>query len=142
MLREVGVDLPWTGGVRIGKRVARNRLTTKPHVVHPLGLRTQVDFDVAQGLPVGQLRKRHSKELIQAREVFDLVIAPVPGNTSAKGAHGQIGHELRKNELALMHTGPSRCSAKGHKSDAQRSNRDQTEMPENHCESLTYEALM
>jgi hypothetical protein len=88
------------------------------------------------------LRKRHSKELIQALEVFDLVIAPVPGNTSAKGAHGQIGHELRKNELALMHTGPSRCSAKGHKSDAQRSNRDQTGIANLASKSLTYEALM
>ncbi len=64
------------------------------------------------------------------------------GNTAPKGAHGQIGHELRKHELALVHTGPSRRSAKGHKSDVRRSNRDQTEMPNSASKSLTYEALM
>jgi hypothetical protein len=30
--------LPRTCGIRIGQRVARNRLTTKPHVVQPSGL--------------------------------------------------------------------------------------------------------
>ena len=142
VLGKVRIDLPRSGGVRIGQRVARNRLTTKTHVVQPLGLRTQVDLDVAQGLPVGQLRKCHGKELVQAREVFDLVVAAVLGNTPAKGAHRQIGHELRKHELALVHTAPSRKRAKGHKSDARRSNRDQTEMPESSSKSLTYEVLM
>jgi hypothetical protein len=42
----------------------------------------------------------------------------------------------------LVHTGPSRKRAKGHKSDARRSNRDQTEMPESSSKSLTYEVLM
>jgi hypothetical protein len=64
------------------------------------------------------------------------------GHTPAKSAHGQIGHELRENELALVHTGPSRCPAKGHKSDARRSNRDQTGMPNSASKSLTYEVLM
>jgi hypothetical protein len=77
MLRKVGVDLPRAGGVRIGQRVARNRLAAKAHVVQPLGLRTQVDLDVAQGLAVGQLGEGHGEELVQAREVLDLVFAPV-----------------------------------------------------------------
>ena len=38
-------------GVRVGQCVARNGLTTKAHVVQPIGLRTQIDFDVAQGFP-------------------------------------------------------------------------------------------
>jgi hypothetical protein len=42
----------------------------------------------------------------------------------------------------LVHTAPSRKRAKGHKSDARRSNRDQTEMPESSSKSLTYEVLM
>ena len=142
MLREVGIDLPGSDGVRIGQRVARNRSAAKAHVVQPIGLCSQVDFDIAQGFPVGQLRKRHSKELIQAREVLDLVLATMLGNTAPKGAHWQIGHELRKHELALVHTGPSRNCAKGHKSDARRSNRDQTGIPNSASESLTYEVLM
>jgi hypothetical protein len=36
-------------------------------------LGTQVDLDVAQGLAVGQLGKGHGEELVQAREVLDLV---------------------------------------------------------------------
>jgi hypothetical protein len=64
------------------------------------------------------------------------------GHAPAKGAHGQIGHELRKHELALVHTGPSRRCAKGHKSDARRSNLDQTKMQNSARKSLAYEALM
>jgi hypothetical protein len=126
----------------MGQRVARNRLATKAHVVQPIGLGPQVDFDIAQGLPIGQLRERHGKELIQTREVFDLVVAAMLGHTPAKGAHGHMGHELRKHELALVHIGPSRSRAKGHKSDARRSNRDQTEIANSASESLTYQALM
>ena len=55
----------------------RNGLTAKTHVVQPIGLRTQIDFDVAQGFPVGQLRKGHGKELVQARESLTLVLAAV-----------------------------------------------------------------
>jgi hypothetical protein len=88
------------------------------------------------------LRKGHGKELVQTREILDFVVSPVFGNTASKSAHGQIGHELRKHELALVHTDPSRKCAKGHKSGARSSNRDQTEMPNSASKSLTYEALM
>jgi hypothetical protein len=66
-------------------------------------LRTQIDFDVAQGLSVGQLREGHGEELIQAREVLDLVFPVVIGHTAAKRTQRQIEHELRKYELALVH---------------------------------------
>ena len=62
MLCKIGIDLPRTGGVRIGQRVARNRSAAKAHVVQPIGLCPQVDFDVAQGLSVGQLREGHGKD--------------------------------------------------------------------------------
>ena len=62
--------------------------------------------------PVGQLRKCHGKELVQADEVLELVVATMLGHTAPEGTHGQIGHELRKHELALVHTGPSRDCAK------------------------------
>ena len=107
-----------------------------------MGLGTQVDFDIAQGLAIGQLRKCHGEELVQTREVLDLVVAPMLGHTPAKGTHWQIGHELRENKLALVHTGPSRCRAKGHKSDARRSNRDQTQIPKLASRSSTYDVLM
>ncbi len=116
-LGEVGIDLPQTGGVSVGQRVARNRLATKAHVMQPSGLRSKVNFNVAQGFLAGQLGKCHSKELIQTGEVFDLVLALVVGHTAAKRAQRQVEHELRKYELALVHGGFGRKSAKNSKSD-------------------------
>ena len=84
----------------------------------------------------------NSGELVHAGEVLDLVIAAVRSHASTKSAQWQKRHELRENKLALVHGGPLRDDAKDHKSWNRSSNRDQTEMPENHCESLTYEALM
>lgn len=112
VLGEVGIDLPRACGVRIGQRVARNRGTAKPHVVQPFGLGAQVDFDVAQGLSVSQLGECHGEELVQAREVFDLVLPSVIGHTAAKRTQWQVNHELRKYELALVHGGFGRESAK------------------------------
>ena len=142
VLGEIGIDLPRASGVCIGQRVARNRLTTETHVVQPTSLCAQVDFDVAQGFPVRQLRKGHSEELVQAREVFDLVFAPVIGHAASKRAQWQIEHELRKYELALVHGGFGRKPEKNPKSDFRRSNRDQTETPNSTSKSLTYDALM
>ena len=142
VLCEVGIDLPRACGVRIGQRVARNRLATKSHVIQPPSLRSQIDFDVAKGLAVGQLSEGHGEELVQAREVFDLVFASVICHTAAKRTQRQIEHELRKNELALVHGGFGRKSAKNPKSGFRRSNRDQTETPNSSSESLTYDAPM
>jgi hypothetical protein len=142
VLRKVGVDLPRPSCIGIGQGVARNRLAAQTHVIQPLGLSTQIDLDVAQRLAVGQLSKGHRQELIHAGELLDLVIATVSGHASTKSAQGQKRHELRENKLALVHCGPLRANAKDHKSWNRSSNRDQAEMPENHCESLTYEALM
>ena len=141
VLCKVGVDLPRARGICVGQRVARNRLATKPHVVQPAGLRTQVDFDVAQGFPVSQLREGHGKELVQTREVFDLVFAAMIGHAAAKRAQWQIEHKLREHELALVHGGFGRKSAKNPKSDFRRSNRDQTQALNYSSKSLPYDVL-
>jgi hypothetical protein len=73
---------------------------------------------------------------------LDLVVASVRGDATTKSAQGQERHELRENKLALVHGGPLREDAKDHKSWNRLSNRDQTEMPKNQNESLTYDALM
>ena len=143
MLGEVGIDLPRACRVRIGQRIARNRLTTKAHVVQPSRLSAQVDFDVAQGLAVGQLGKCHGEELILAGEVLDLVFAVVVGHTATKRAQWQVEHELRKYELALVHEGLGRDTAKNRQSDTRpRSNRDQTQTPNLTSKSLTYDVPM
>jgi hypothetical protein len=142
VLRKVGVDLPWASGICIGQRVARDSLATQAHVVQALGLRTQVDLDVAKRLPIGQLRKSHGQKLVHAGEVLHLVVASVMGNATAKGAQWQPGHELRENKLAVVHCGPLHEDAKNHKSWIRRSNRDQTQMAKNQGKSLTYDVPM
>jgi hypothetical protein len=103
-------------------------------------LGAQVDFDVAQGLAVGQVRKSHGEELIQTGEVLDLVFPSVIGHTATKRTQWQIDHELRKYELALVHGGYGRDSAKNHQSDFRRSNPDQTQTSNSSSKSLTYDA--
>ena len=116
MLGEVGVDLPRPCGVGIGQGIARDGLAAQSHVIEPLGLGAQVDFDIAQGFSVGQLGKSHGQKLIHAAEVLDLVIAAVPGDATAKSTQWQKSHELRKNQLASVHGGPLRMCAKDNKS--------------------------
>ena len=141
VLREVGVYLPGAHRVCVGKRVARNRLAAKAHVVQPCRLRPQVHFDVAQRLACRQLRKGHREELIEAREFLHLVIAPMGGDTAAKRGERQMGHDLRKHEHALMHGSLRRISAKGPKSAPRRSNRDQRILLVSACQSSTYNRL-
>ncbi len=142
MLGEVGVDLPRTCGVRTGQRVARDRLAAKAHAVQRARLRTQIDFDVAQGLAVGQLGKGHGEELVQTREVFDFVLSVVIGHTAAKRTHWQVEHELRKYELALVHGNFCGFPPKNPKSGFRRSNRYQTQMSNSANNTLTYDAPM
>ena len=142
VLREVGIDLPRPGCIGVGQGVARNCLAAQSHVIQPLGLGTQIDFDVAQRLAVGQLSEGHGQELVHAGELLDLVIATVSRYASAKSAQWQEGYELRENKLALVHEGPLRADAKDHKSWNRSSNRDQTKIVKNQGKSLTYEALM
>jgi hypothetical protein len=66
----------------------------------------------------------------------------VRSHATAKSAQWQECHELGENKLALVHGGPLRVHAKDHKSWDRSSNRDQTEMPKNQSESLTYDVLM
>lgn len=62
VLRQIGVDLPGSG--RVCQSIAGNRRTAKSHVVQPMCLRAQIDFDFAQRFPIGQLRECHDEELI------------------------------------------------------------------------------
>jgi hypothetical protein len=111
-------------------------------VVQPFGLGTQIDLDVAQRFAVGQLSKGHGEELIQTGEVLDLVFASIICHATAKRAQWQVEHELRKNELALVHGSLGRKPAKSRQSAFRRSNRDQTQAPNLASKSLTYDVLI
>ena len=141
MLRKIGINLPRTSGIRIRQRVARNRFASKSHVIKPVRLRPQIDFDVAQGFSIRQLSECHSEELIQTRKILDLVFAPMRRNAPPKSGQWQISHDLRKNELALMHRSLERKSAKSAYFAPRRSNRDQTNSSFYASKSLTYKLL-
>jgi hypothetical protein len=125
-----------------GERVARNRGAAETHVVQTIGLGAQIDLDVAQRLAVGQLGEGHGEELVQASEVLNFVVAAMIGYAAAKGTQGQMRHELRKHELALVHGGWGRLSAQSPESGIRCSNRDQTELRYLASKSLTYGVLM
>ena len=63
-------------------------------------LRLQARFDVAQALAISKVRECHTQVLIQARERFDFVLAPVARYATAKCRARQMLHDLREYELA------------------------------------------
>jgi len=124
-LREVGIDAPVAYGVRVGQSIARDRRANS-EVIQLGPLSAQTRFDVAQTFSIGQLRKRHTQELIQAGERLDLAFALIPGHTTAKRGQRKMLHQLREHPLALVHrSSPRSCVSQGRRTRLRRSNRDQ-----------------
>ena len=63
----------------------------------------QAGFDIAQAFPVGELGEGEAQELIEAGEGFDFVVAAIACDATPEGVHGQVGHELREDEIAGVH---------------------------------------
>jgi hypothetical protein len=103
MMRQVGQDFSPPNTVGVGQCVARDGLAAKAQVVEMLALHTQIDLDIAQRLESGQLGKRQCQEMIEAGEIFDLMLCPPGQNNSAESLQGQVSHDLRKDELTRMH---------------------------------------
>ena len=126
-LSEAGVDAPVARGIGVCQRVARDA-APDPQMIELGGLRSQARLNIAQALPVRQLRKGHAQVLIQTREALDLVLAGVVRDTATKRAEREMAHQLRKNELALMHRATPRREPRPRCARAyRRSNRDQNE---------------
>ncbi len=138
-LTQIGVDLPRTRCVGVGKCVSRNSGAAKAHVIQACRLSAKVDLDIPQALAVRELGEGHCKELIQAFEVFDLVVSSPALDASGEGGQWQVRHELRKNEFALMHELPRRSkAAKRDSSWIRCSNRHQKKSSIYANNSLTY----
>lgn len=124
-LSEARVDAPVACGIGVGQRVARDA-TTDPQVIELGGLGSQARLNIAQTLSIRQLRKRHAQVLIETREALDLVLAAVVRHTAAKRAERKMAHQLRKDELALMHRATPRREPRPRCARSyRRSNRDQ-----------------
>jgi len=92
-------------------------------VIKLRALGTKTRLDIAQTVPIGQLREGHAQELIQARERFHLPLALISGHASAKRGQWKVLHQLREHELALVHQSSPRIgSLQGRRTRARSSN--------------------
>lgn len=98
-LRELEIDAPVAFFVGIGQR-AFAHVAANAKVVELPRLRTQATFDIPQALAVGQLRKGHAQELIQATESANVEIAAVLHHQPPKRMPRREYHHLREDELA------------------------------------------
>jgi hypothetical protein len=72
-------------------------------VIELVGTGPQAGLDIAQTLPVSELRKGQAQELIPARKGAEARIAAVSSHTPAKLPVGQKGDELREDGTAQVH---------------------------------------
>ena len=143
VLAQVGINLPGPRRIGMSQGVARDRLAAEAQSIQSRRLRAQIDLNIAQRLSVGELSKGHRQELIEAREVLNLVIALVPSHASAKCREWQMRHDLSEYEFALMHWNSTRMqTAKGAKLQNRCSNRDQRKTSIYPNKSLTYTRSM
>src|SRR5262249_55758856 len=72
-------------------------------MIQPVFLRTQTGDNVAQALPVTQLRECHRQKLIPTGKTPYPIVASVTLHTPAKLVPGQVTDELRKQALSTVH---------------------------------------
>src|SRR5579885_39476 len=90
--------------VGIGQGAARNAAADS-QVMQLVAVRTQAGLDIPKTLAIGQLRKGNRQKLIQVRKGQSRIADCTPRYTSPKRVQGQMIHELREHELALVHEG-------------------------------------
>jgi hypothetical protein len=93
-LGEAGVDAPVARGIGVGKRIARNG-APDPQVIELGGLGAQALLNIAQALPIRQLRKGHERVLIETGESLDHVLADVMRHAAAESGVRQMAHQLQ-----------------------------------------------
>jgi len=97
-LRKVGVDAPIAHRVRMGQSVARD-LAANAEMIELALLRAQASFDIAQTLPIGELREGHAKKLIPARKGLEFVVALITFDTTSKSFEGRKSISCAKIDL-------------------------------------------
>src|ERR1019366_1447178 len=137
-LSEIGVDAPVAHGVGIGQGVASHRRTNS-EVIEFGTLCAQAYFDVPKALPIGQLREGHAQELVQAGKRLHFKLTLIACDATAKIGQRKMLHELRENQLALVHRSTLRNAAsRGRKTKIRNSNRDQDNSSLMCFSSITY----
>ena len=96
------IDAPVTALVGVRQGAAGNTAANAQMI--ELGfVRTQTGLDVAQALPVGQLREGHAQELIEMRKGEGRIAPGILAHASPEGMQRQMIHELREHQLSRMH---------------------------------------
>ena len=127
-LGEARVDTPISGRVGVGQRVARD-VAANPQVIELRRLGSQARLDISQTLPEGQLGEGHAHVLVETRKALDLVLPGIASDAAAESCQREMPHQLRENELALMHRSTPRRGPRVRCATANRcSNRDQQNM--------------
>ena len=101
-LSKRGIDSPIACFVGIGQGAARDS-SRDAHVIQLGFLCPQARFDVAQTLPVAQLRKRHAAKLARAAEVAYPMIATITLHDATEALPRKMIHELGEHQFAAIH---------------------------------------
>jgi hypothetical protein len=101
-LREVGVDAPVVSLVGVGRRGARHP-AAKSHMIQFAAHRAKARLDVAQTLPVSQLRECHGQILVPTRKASRVGVATISGHAFLKRLARSMGEELREDSTAGVH---------------------------------------
>ena len=105
-LRKLGIDSPVSSLVGVGQRRAPDR-RPNTHVIKLGRLGRETSLDIAQTLPVGQLRECQDTKLFGAWERAHTKIAFVPIDDSRERRPRQKVHQLREQSFAGVHGKPS-----------------------------------
>ena len=105
-LGKLCVDTPIARLVGIGQ-CRSPHLLAKAHVVELRGLSRQADLNIAQTLPIGQLRKRHRAVLLGTAQRSHTYVAIVACDNPREGRPRQKIHELRTKSVLPVFMGSS-----------------------------------
>jgi hypothetical protein len=112
-LGEVGVDVPVAVLVGLGQGGSGDP-SPDAHVIQLGANGPQARLDVAQAFPERQLREGHAEKLIEAGELLDLVLSPVPANGLPEIVHRDMLEQLSEDGFAVVH-GPFLPDRNGHR---------------------------
>jgi hypothetical protein len=101
-LREVGVDAPVVALVGVGQCGTRYP-AAKSHVIQLAAHRAKARLDVAQALPVSQLRECHRQIVVPTREASRVGVATISDYAFLELLARSMSEELREDGAAGVH---------------------------------------
>ena len=104
-LCKIAVNPPRPRFVGVGERTAGNLASDASMIEFGLHY-AQTRLDIAQTLPICQLREGHAEKLIETREPPSSMIALIAFDALIEFLAGKRVHQLRKNRSSFVHKPP------------------------------------